>query len=186
MKRIFVLLLLPLLLISCKSKVANPNVVEKWDNGNPKIMREYSSKKDNNYIYTEFFKDGNIKLKQNFINDKPDGSSKYFDDEGYLQMERKYIKGILSSEYNYKLGKLNGSEKIYHSNGQLWTERILADGKPWQVVSNFDSTGKPMDAGTLKEGYGTIKLYDKNGNLLETRSYKEGLEVLKQNDKPKQ
>ena len=43
-----------------------------------------------------------------------------------------------------------------------------------------------MDAGTLKEGYGTIKLYDKNGNLLETRSYKEGLEVLKQNDKPKQ
>lgn len=180
MKKFIIALLIPVIFLSCKSKdnANNGNVVEKWDNGNPKVTKEITDKATDSYTISEFYKDGSLKSKMNYKEGKLDGSVKLFDDEGYLSVEKKYNKGILLSEYNYKYGKLNGSEKIYHPNGQLWTERLLYNGRAWEVVSNFDSTGKPMDPGTLKEGFGTIKLYDSIGNIKEIKKYREGLEVL--------
>lgn len=181
MKKILIFTLMPFIMIFCKSKSDNVSIVEKWGNGNPKITKEYIDKSGDSYIYKEYYMDGNTKSKMIYHNSKLDGSAKYFDTEGYLKQEGNYKNGILLSEYTYKYGKLDGPEKIYHYNGQLWSERLLRNGKPWEVVSNFDSTGKPMDKGTLKEGYGTIKLYDKKGKLLETRAYKDGMEVIKNN-----
>jgi antitoxin component YwqK of YwqJK toxin-antitoxin module len=167
-----------LILISCKSKNPNQDILEKWDNKNPKIVKEYSNKAENSYAYSEYYRDGKLKTKEIYEKGKINGSAKYFDEEGYLIKEKQYKKGILDVEYTYKLGRLVGPEKVYHSNGQLWTERILLNGKPMEVVSNFDSTGKPMDPGTLKDGYGTIKLYDKKGNLVEIKNYRDGKEVI--------
>jgi antitoxin component YwqK of YwqJK toxin-antitoxin module len=180
MKNIIIAILISIVLFSCKSKVnvQDANVVEKWDNGNPKITKEIINKAEDKFVVTEFYRDGNLKNKTNYKAGKLDGVVKFFDEDGYLSTEKYYKAGMLESEYNYKFGKLNGPEKIYHSNGQLWTERTLYNGLPWEVVSNFDSLGKPMDPGTLKEGFGTINLYDAKGNLKETKKYKEGLEII--------
>jgi antitoxin component YwqK of YwqJK toxin-antitoxin module len=167
------------LFTSCKSKNSEVKVIEKWENGNPKVEKEFINKAENSYYYSEYYNNGILKSKEKYIKGKLDGSSKFFDEEGYLCKEKRYKNGILDSEYSYKLGKLSGPERIYHPNGQLWTERILLNGRPLAVVSNFDSTGKPMDPGTLQDGYGTIKLYDKKGNLIEVRSYRDGREVVK-------
>jgi antitoxin component YwqK of YwqJK toxin-antitoxin module len=179
MKKIILFVFIPFIMTLCTPKSDNVNVVEKWDNGNPKVTKEYRDKATDSYIFTEHYKDGNSKMTAVYHNGKLDGSCKYFDDDGYLTLEKNFKNGILLSEYAYKFGKLNGPEKIYHYNGQLWTERVLFNGKPWEVVSNFDSTGTAMDKGTLKDGFGTIKLYDKKGNLLEVRNYKDGLQVVK-------
>jgi antitoxin component YwqK of YwqJK toxin-antitoxin module len=162
---------------SCRSKNTNITVLEKWENGNPKIEKEYINKAENSYYYSEYYNTGILKMKEKYIKGKLDGSSKFFDEDGYLSKERKFRNGKLDAEYSYKLGKLSGPERIYHPNGQLWTERILQNGKPVAVISNFDSTGKPMDPGTLQDGYGTIKLYDKKGNLIEVKTYKDGIEA---------
>ena len=178
MKKVIIFALIPLVFAFCKSKKENGNVIEKWDNGNPKITKEITDKANNSFISIEFYRDGNLKSKVTFKQGKIEGTSKYFDEDGYLSSEKKYKNGILFTEYTYKFGKLSGPEKLWHYNGQLWTERILYDGKPWEVVSNFDSTGVAMDKGTLKNGDGTIKLYDKKGILLEVRTYRGGKEVV--------
>ncbi len=166
------------LFTSCKQKNPNVKVLEKWENGNNKIVKEFINKAENSYFNFEYYSNGTLKSKVKYIKGNLDGSAKFFDNEGFLNIEKKYKNGILDAEYSYKLGKLSGPERIYHPNGQLWTERILLNGRPMAVISNFDSAGKSMDPGTLQDGYGTIKLYDSKGNLLEVKSYREGKEVI--------
>jgi antitoxin component YwqK of YwqJK toxin-antitoxin module len=184
MKKIIFVMLIPFLLVCCKSKNEHGDIVKKWKNGNTKSLLAYTNKAENSYVFTEYNEEGTLKSVVNYVNGKMDGSAKYFDKEGYLASEKKYRNGKLFSEYTYKYGKLSGPERIYHENGQLWTERILLNGRPWYVVSNFDSLGHKMDAGTLNEGYGTIILYDKNGRQLEVRHYRDGMQVIKTNEEP--
>lgn len=184
MKKIVFILLIPVLFICCKSKNENGDIVKKWKNGNIRSVMAFTNKADNSYVFTEYNEDGILKSVVNFVNGKMDGTAKFFDKEGYLATEKRYRSGKLVSEYTYKNGKLSGPERIYHENGQLWTERILLNGRPWQVVCNYDSLGNKMDAGTLNEGYGTIILYDKNAKQLEVRYYRDGLQVIKNNNEP--
>jgi len=72
---------------------------------------------------------------------------------------------------------LDGSYKYFHENGQLWTERIYKNDKIWNVISNFDRRGNKKDPGTLKNGTGILKMYDKEGNLTETAKYRDGIKV---------
>jgi protein O-mannosyl-transferase len=113
-----------------------------------------------------FYDNGKLKI-SGFYNDTiPYGSWKEFYDNG------KHM-----AEYTYKNGKLDGSYKYYHKNGQLWTERIYRNGLMWEVVSNFDQDGKPLEPGTLKEGTGTLNAYSAEGKLLGSRKYLNGKEI---------
>lgn len=179
MRNVILIMLLPLILVCCKSKNDNGNVIQKWKNGNPRITMVYTNKPENSYVYTEYNENGTLKSISNYVKGKLDGSVKNFDTEGYLALEKRYRAGKLDAEFTYKFGKMNGPERIFHYNGQLWTERILLNGRPWKVVSNYDSLGRAMDPGTLNEGYGTIILYDKFGKQLEVRNYREGMQVVK-------
>ena len=51
---------------------------------------------------------------------------------------------------------------------------FYADGKLISIISCFDGNGKQLDKGTLKDGNGTLNLYDIDGNLLEVQNFKDG------------
>jgi hypothetical protein len=45
----------------------------------------------------------------------------------------------------------------------------------WTVVANYDSKGNKRDPGTLKEGNGTIILYDDDATIREVVIFKNGV-----------
>lgn len=85
-----------------------------------------------------------------------------------------YENGQIESVKNYEKGKLNGAYQYYHDNGQLWTERDYKDGKIWNVHANYNKKGKKKDEGTIKNGTGTLNIYDAEGKLIEIVEYVKG------------
>jgi len=71
--------------------------------------------------------------------------------------------------------KYSGTSKLYHSNGQLWSERIYKNGLLLSVLSNYDKNGNSVDKGTLIDGNGTVNLYDEEGKLYIIDTYKDGV-----------
>lgn len=71
--------------------------------------------------------------------------------------------------------KYSGTAKLYHSNGQLWTEKIYKNGLLWSVLSNYDKKGNQVDKGTLIDGNGTLNIYDEEGKLYLIDTYKDGV-----------
>lgn len=65
-----------------------------------------------------------------------------------------------------KSPRFSGIKKIYHKNGKLWSERKYEDGYLVEILSNYNSKGKQQDKGTLKNGTGTVKIYDENDQLI--------------------
>ena len=88
-----------------------------------------------------------------------------------------YENGKTMEEYEFENGQRNGSDKFFHNNGQLWTERLYQNGKLWDIVCNFSLAGKPLEKGSLIKGKGTLNIYDENGSLLETLSYVDGVKI---------
>jgi antitoxin component YwqK of YwqJK toxin-antitoxin module len=56
-----------------------------------------------------------------------------------------------------------------------WIEEIFKNGLKWTVVANYDSKGNKRDPGTLKEGNGTLILYDDDVTVREVSMYKNGV-----------
>jgi antitoxin component YwqK of YwqJK toxin-antitoxin module len=48
------------------------------------------------------------------------------------------------------------------------------NGKSWKVISNFDNKGNKRNPGTLNNGNGTLILYNEDGSIRETLTYKNG------------
>ena len=53
------------------------------------------------------------------------------------------------------------------------------------MLTNFDKNGNSMEKGTLKDGNGTLFLYDENGKLTTIEYYKNGRRIKKEKH-PKQ
>ncbi len=66
---------------------------------------------------------------------------------------------------NYKQRKVDGSYQKYYSNGQLAFEIIFKEGFLYTAVSCFTLDGRKLDAGTLKEGNGTLNFYYPEGKI---------------------
>lgn len=73
--------------------------------------------------------------------------------------------------------KYTGILRWYHINGKLWSERNYKDGRPWSVLNNFDKDGNQVENGTLKDGKGSIYIYDENGKLVQIENYEDGVLV---------
>jgi len=87
-----------------------------------------------------------------------------------------YKNGQIDFIETYEDDLLNGITSYYHLNGQLWTERVYSNNKIQEVISNFDKNGIPKDAGTIKNGTGSLNLYDAEGNLIKVIQYVNGIE----------
>lgn len=117
-------------------------------------------------FFKEYFENGHLKITGYYLNgENPFGTWTYY----YDNSKTEYI-------LNYDNGKIDGSYKYFHNNGQLWTEKIYKDGLLIKVVSNYDKNGRKKDAGTIKNGTGKLYNYDTEGNLIETIEYIDGHE----------
>ncbi len=103
------------------------------------------------------------------------------DTNGNGELRSYYENGQLRESVALLDRKSEGVGLIYHDNGQLYRESIYHLGKIYTVVSCFDSQGKPMDGGDLREGTGLMLDYrkpesDKSAVLFlkQKKTYKNG------------
>lgn len=133
-----------------------------------------------------FFKSGNIKSKVNYIDNLREGVEVKFYENGNMRQKRFYINDNLEgdSEIFYPSGKVQELAiydknkvkqiKYYYESGQLWVSKVYQDEKYYNVLELYDSEGKPLDFGTLKDGNGTVKYYNHNAEVYRIRTFKNG------------
>ena len=68
----------------------------------------------------------------------------------------------------------NGEYSFYYPNGKIWSKRIYKNGLPWTVISNFDPSGNSQEKGTLKDGEGTLYVWNEKGTMAEVLTFKNG------------
>jgi antitoxin component YwqK of YwqJK toxin-antitoxin module len=146
-----------------------------YDNGQLEAKREYTRNGGLEYemkyeegkkveTQIKYYPTGEIFRQQTFVNGKLEG----------LEVEY-YRNGKKKAERNYSNGKRDGSAKGYHINGKLQGDWIFKNGEPvhatlyyttgekWMVHTDFDQKGRLN---------GVSKEYDKEGNLVAVRYYK--------------
>lgn len=108
---------------------------------------------------------------------------------GTLSDELSGFAAIVPSFYIYETinaapkSKDTGLYTIYFPDGKLWSERYYKNGLPWTVKSNLDSNGNPVEMGTLKEGNGSLFIYDLKGILFEIQHYSSGKLIRREKHK---
>ena len=68
----------------------------------------------------------------------------------------------------------NGTHTFRYPDDSIWSKRNYKNGVPWTVFSNFKPNGESQEKGTLKNGTGTLFIYDAKGKLLQVETYKNG------------
>jgi antitoxin component YwqK of YwqJK toxin-antitoxin module len=113
----------------------------------------------------EYYPTGELFRQRNFVNGKREGVELEF-----------YRNGKKKAERNYKNGRKEGSAKGYHINGKLQGDWLFNNDEPksatifyntgekWLVHTDFDKKGRLN---------GTSREYDKKGNLIAIRYYKD-------------
>lgn len=141
----------------------------------------------NKYKARTYFSSGKLEKEQTFENNEINGYSKEYYENGklkeYLTVKdgilngvcRKYYDtGILMEEVEFRQGQFHNIRKYYHPNGKIWLVQEFNNGLPWTIIGNYDAKGIKRDAGTLKNGTGTVLYYNDDGTLRESISYLNG------------
>jgi len=66
---------------------------------------------------------------------------------------------------NFKKDKKDGEWTYYFDNGQIKKVQLWDDGNLMEVISYVDNKGVALDKGTLKNGNGTVKEYNSEGEV---------------------
>jgi antitoxin component YwqK of YwqJK toxin-antitoxin module len=85
-----------------------------------------------------------------------------------------YRNGVPKSEFYMVHNIVDSIYKSYHPNGKPSEELIYKQGVVWNVKLLNDSSGNPLDPGTLKNGTGVYKSYNSEGDLEQEVTYKNG------------
>lgn len=114
---------------------------------------------------TLYFPDGKPQRQVTLVSGEPTGPAKSW-----------YETGVISEEVDLVNGEFDGVRRYYYPNGKIWIEQSYKQGKPWTVIANYDANGKKRNPGTLKNGNGTLILYNEDGAIRETVTYLNGVE----------
>jgi antitoxin component YwqK of YwqJK toxin-antitoxin module len=112
---------------------------------------------------TEYYKSGAIKREVYYKKDTMNGSEKLYSEKGQLLRESSIVKG-----------RYDGSSKFYYPSGKPWAEYTYRRGAIFSVIMLVDTNGLTLDAGTLKDGTGTLKVYDDSCRLITADEYVKG------------
>lgn len=142
-----------------------------FPNGNIAMTGD-NDRKNNEQTIKLYYLSGKVFTNQQYKNNLEIGTHTIF-----------YRDGTVNQITKYNNGKKNGIRQFYHKNGQLWTEEIFNNDLLLNVKFNYDQNGKPQDKGTIKDGNGTVKLYNDTGKLYTIITYKKGKKVSEKNYK---
>ena len=137
-----------------------------WIDGKSVMEERRYNGNSTKYILRTFAGNGDLSQESTMENDVPNGPAKRF-----------YPSGVVMDEMSFKNGIPNGLRRYYYPSGKIWIEQEMKDGKPWTVIANYTEDGTKRDAGSLKEGNGTVIFYNQDGKIRETVVYKNGVQV---------
>jgi antitoxin component YwqK of YwqJK toxin-antitoxin module len=161
-----------------------------YPSGKEKSIMTFSEKgtRANNISFHE---NGKKMAEGVFINQKKEGTWKYFSDvDEKLVSEENYKDGLLNGEtityyiddqkpfevIEYKEGNKEGKWIKYFPDGQKMTETTYKNNKLEGIFLNYDPDGKLLVKGQYKEGEmdGTWYYYDETGKLYRKEVYNKG------------
>ena len=148
-------------LINYKNDSLNGICQDYWIDGKT-ILHEDEFFNGKSRFITREYKDGKIAEANTVINGVTTDVKEY------------YEAGVLKEKFNVKNGMRDGLRIYYYPDGKPWIETIYKEGKAWTVIANYDSKGNKRNAGTLKDGNGTLVFYDDDTTIRETVTYKNG------------
>lgn len=118
-----------------------------------------------NGLRTIYFPNGQPQRQVTLVDGIPNGPAKTF-----------YESGVVAEEVNFENAEFNGTRRYFYPDGKVWIEELYKEGKHWTVIANYDASGKKRNPGTLKNGNGTLILYNEDGTVRETATYINGVE----------
>lgn len=127
-----------------------------------------------NKIYTEFYKNGKIKIETGY---HPPLEETNFSKQYYNGLYKEYDEdGSLVKEAYNKNGQYEGLYKKYYKNGQIMLVGSCIKGELEGIVKEYYEDGKLKLEVNLKRGLynGTSKEYDQSGKLKEVATYESG------------
>ena len=105
-------------------------------------------------IERSYFSNGNIEYEAEFINNKLDGLSRVWLEDGMLLSESEYSNGqphgiwkryhpsgSIMYEVHYEYGKKHGDEKWFYKNKQVKSEQKFIHGKPATEITRWKPDG---------------------------------------------
>ena len=145
----------------------NEVVTERHDNGLKKLLLVFEGTGINEALVGKygFYEDGLNEFIELYRNNKKNGKSLYWHDNGNQK-----------GELNYKDGKLYGTQKEWHKNGKLHFINTYKDGKKNGLETNYFFDGQKQNEGKYKDGKqdGLWSGWYNNGQLHFTSTYKDG------------
>lgn len=138
-----------------------------WIDGKS-LMEEREYVHGSKYILREYAENGKVTQETTIIDNAGQGPSKAY-----------YTNGVLKDEVNLRNGVPDGLRRYYYPSGKIWIEQEYRNGNLWNVIANYTIDGRKKDPGTLKNGNGTVIMYNDDGTVKETLTYRNGIQVGK-------
>lgn len=143
-----------------------------YANGKLSVVKKCKGKNQKN-IYLKFHETGSLSTKEKVKKGDSTGYKKV-----YFQKERPVFKRIFL--HTKEEGKTGNNLKIgewrsYHDNGNLRQIEMYSSGKLMEVKCSFDREGNEESIGTLKNGTGSVLIYNKNGQAIDLLEYENGV-----------
>ena len=181
MKKLFLFALLITVFISCNSKQKR-NVAERYAQGKERVVIDYKNPADSStYTYNEYFENGKLRTKVDFVKNIKTGEQKYYRQNGTLSASiiysengkceyRKEIceNGKISFEGKFEDGLFQGKMTWYYCSGAIRKTGNKVDGKENGHWVSYFENGKIEEEGDYYYGIktGIWKTFDSSGKLI--------------------
>jgi antitoxin component YwqK of YwqJK toxin-antitoxin module len=140
-------------------------VLEKWNNGKPKVILEFKDVKDSIFTKIEYFESEKIKSTQEYVKGKMSGKEIKYSEKGFKYQEFDYLNGQKNGIGTawYESGKISFQFKYKHGLYYDGTE-YFENGWP-RVLVRFSAPGQREGKAFYykEDGYIWMEGYFKNG-----------------------
>lgn len=128
---------------------------------------------------TSYYENGNVRIQSSYYDGRMDGSVKHYYVNGNLQWKGDYRKGRMEGEriyYNEDGTLINGPFAIKNEKGKVEREGACVNGRPEGELKVYNEDGTVSILCNFKGGLanGLISHYGENQKLLYTELYKNG------------
>ncbi len=135
-------------MLSC-SGTGNYEVIETFENGNPKIRTLELANEGGAVLHEELYENGQVKI-----------TGKMRDNKRFGQWKAFYEDGEVWSIGDYKNGERHGISKVFKPNGKPMMSGYFKDGKVDGTWATFTENGDTSQVSIYESGK-LIRSYDK-------------------------